>query len=201
MNSVPQSESCFGMGFTFFSLFNTREEYMANISICSWTKRRQSRAKRIVFRAVGLVGCVSLSLSLPFHMPYAIISQDVANKIRRKQRPKCNMLLKNEPTKDPSTRRMHTQILYTHIYMYEYVWKMCNRKPKNFQHWIFLFFLRFTFVLFRFGSAPAHEGAIWNWNCFRNLKCWQAAHKNIFIIKQRTSNHFRPLYEPFSLRL
>lgn len=110
--------------------------------LCSWTKIRQSRAKRIVFRAVGGGG---VCLSLPFHMPYAIISQDVANKIRRKQRPKCNMLVKNEPTKDPSTRRMHTQI-YTHIHMC--AWKMCNRKPKNFQHWIFLFFLRFTFVLF-----------------------------------------------------
>lgn len=158
MNSVPQSESCFGMGFTFFSLFNTREEYMANISICSWTKRRQSRAKRIVFRAVE-GGGVCLSLSLPFHMPYAIISQDVANKIRRKQRPKCNMLVKNEPTKDPSTRRMHTQILYTHtcICMFE---KCATENRRIFNIEFFSSFFRFTFVLFCFGSAPAHEGAI-----------------------------------------
>lgn len=166
--------------------------------LCSWTKRRQSRAKRIVFRAVGGGGvCLSLSLSA---IPHAIChhqsrcSQQNSKKAAPKMQYACEKW-----TYKRSKYSAHTQILYTHIHMY--VWKMCNRKPKNFQHWIFLFFLRFTFVLFCFGSAPAHEGAIWNWNCFRNLKCWQAAHKNIFIIKQRTSNHFRPLYEAFSLRL
>lgn len=169
---------------------------MANISICSWTKRRQSRAKRIVFRAVG-GGGVCLSLSLPFHMPYAIISQDVANKIRRKQRPKCNMLVKNEPTKDPSTRRMHTQILYTHIHMC--VWKMCNRKPKNFQHWIFLFFLRFTFVLFCFVLAPRLrtrgqyeiEIAFGIWSADRQrIKIYLSSNSEPQIISVRCTRHF-----------
>lgn len=173
--------------------FYTIEEYMVTISM-QLDKKTAITCKK---NRLWGVGCVSL----PFHMPYAIISQDVANEFRRKQRPKCNMLVKNEPTKDPSTRRMNTQIQNTHTHTRKHilVWKMCNRKPKNFQHWIVSFF--FASLLFCFGYAPAHEGAIWNWNCFRNLKCWQAAHKNIFIIKQRTSNHFRSLYEAFSLRL
>lgn len=196
MNSVPQSESCFGMGFTFFSLFNTREEYMANISICSWTKRRQSRAKRIVFRAVG----VSLSA-----IPHTIChhqsrrSQQNSKKAAPKMQYACE---KWTYKRSKYSAHAHTDTIHTHIYV-RVCLKNVQPKPEEFStlNFSLLSSLHFCVVLFCFGSAPAHEGAIWNWNCFRNLKCWQAAHKNIFIIKQRTSNHFRPLYEAFSLRL
>lgn len=168
--------------------FYTIEEYMVTISM-QLDKKTPITCKK---NCLWGVGCGSL----PFHMPYAIISQDVANEFRRKHSPKCNMLVKNEPTKDPSTRRMNTQIQNIHTHTQTYL-SLKNVQPKTEE----FFSSFFASLLFCFGSAPAHEGAIWNWNCFRNLKCWQAAHKNIFIIKQRTSNHFRSLYEAFSLRL
>lgn len=85
-------------------------------------------------------------LYVPFHMPYAIISQDAANAIRRKQRPKCNMLVKNEPTKDPSTRHMHTHT-HTHTYL-----GLKNVQPKTEEfstlNFSLLSSLHFCFVLF-----------------------------------------------------
>lgn len=89
----------------------------------------------------------------------------------------------------------HTDTTHTHTHT---CLGLKNVQPKTEEfstlNFSLLSSLHSCFVLFCFGSAPAHEGAIWNWNCFRNLKCWQAAHKNIFIIKQRTSNHFRSWY-------
>lgn len=129
-------------------------------------------------------------------MPYAIISQDVANKIRRKQRPKCNMLVKNEPKKDPSTRRMHTQILYTHTYIC--MFEKCateNRRIFNIE----FFSSFFASHLFCFVLAPRLrtrrqyeiEIAFGIWSADRQrIKIYLSSNSEPQIISVRCTRHF-----------
>lgn len=170
--------------------FYTIEEYMATISM-QLDKKTPITCKK---NRLWGVGCVSLL----FHMPYAIISQDVANEFRRKQRPKCNMLVKNEPTKDPSTRRMNTQRykIHTHTDTQTYL-SLKNVQPKTEEFStlnLFLFSsLHFCFVLTRLRTRGQYEIeiAFGIWSADRQrIKIYLSSNSEPQIISVRCTRHF-----------
>lgn len=124
------------------------------------------------------------------HMPSSVKTQP--QWIRRKQRPKMQYACEKWTYKRYKYSK-HTQILHTHTHSI-YPCMCATKNQKNFKHWIFLFFLHFTFVLFCFWlracalrGAQQYEIEI----AFGIHVCWQAAHKNYIYHQMWTSNHFR----------
>lgn len=137
-----QTESCFGgMGYTYF-LFAFIKKCMANNYAAGQKKDANHVQKESSL--IGLAGGKGV-LSL-CHMPSSVKTQP--QWIRRKQRPKMQYACEKWTYKRYKYST-HTQILYTHTHSM-YPCMCATKNQKNFKHWIFLFFLHFTFgfVLF-----------------------------------------------------